>query len=558
MRTKTMHAYWVGLLGCGLMFTTQLAKAADAAPAVPAGSEAAILTPKAAPTPRINGAKVFGVRPGKPLLFTVAATGDRPMLYSAAGLPSGLKLDPQTGRLTGVIAQPGEYVVTLGAQNALGKAERKLKIVCGSQIGLTPAMGWNSWNCFGAAVTAEKVKAAADAMASSGLINHGWAYINIDDFWEVNANRARQDPTLAGPARDEAGRVLTNPRFPDMKGLVDYIHGLGLKAGIYSSPGPTTCGGCTGSYQHEEQDVQSYVEWGIDYLKYDWCSYGTIANREAAARIAATNTSPEGAAAAATTNAPGRGGGRGRGPQLTREEHMKPYRLMGEILVKAPRDIIYSLCQYGNDRVWEWGAQVNGNSWRTSGDISDNWRSLSGNGFRLGGHEAYVGPGHFDDPDMMVLGWVDVGSGRNLHPARLTPDEQYTHMSLWCLLASPLLLGCDLTRLDEFTLSLLTNDEVLDVDQDPLGQQASPVFRDSDALIEVWAKALEDGSKAVGLFNRSENDTTVTAKWSDLKLTGRATVRDLWRQKDVGTFEGDFHTTVPRHGVVLVKVSPAK
>jgi alpha-galactosidase len=298
--------------------------------------------------------------------------------------------------------------------------------------------------------------------------------------------------------------------------------------------------------------VQQYAEWGFDYLKYDWCSYDQIAQRAAQERLGtnAPNQTP-------TTNAVGF---RGRGPRvpLTHDDYMKPYLVMGQLLAKAPRDILFSLCQYGNDQVWEWGAQANGNSWRTSGDITDNWRSLSANGFRLGGHEKYVGPGHFDDPDMMVLGVVDVGSGRNLHPTRLKPDEQYTHMSLWCLLASPLLLGCDLTRLDDFTLSLLTNDEVLDVDQDPLGRQASPVFRDQAAQVEVWAKDLEDGSKAVGLFNRGETETTVTAKWSDLKLTGKQAVRDLWRQRDLGAFEGDFHATVPPHGVVLVKISTAK
>jgi len=208
--------------------------------------------------------------------------------------------------------------------------------------------------------------------------------------------------------------------------------------------------------------------------------------------------------------------------------------------------------------VWTWGADVGGNSWRTSGDITDNWRSLSGNGFRLGGHEKYVNPGHFDDPDMMVLGWVDVGSGRNLHPTRLTHDEQYTHMSLWCLLSSPLLLGCDLTKLDDFTVSLLTDDEVLDVNQDPLARQASVVFRDPPAQVEVWAKDMEDGSKAVGLFNRSPEETNVTAKWSDLGISGSQTVRDLWRHQDAGRFDSSFTAVVPSHGVVLVKISPVK
>ena len=234
-----------------------------------------ILTPKPSPKPQINGAKVFGVRPGNPFQYTIAVTGDRPMTFSAARLPKGLKLDSKTGIITGVLKKEGEYVATLRAKNKLGRAERKLKIVCGPTIGLTPALGWNSWNCFAGAVTAEKVRAAADAMVSSGLINHGWTYINIDDYWEVKPKST--DPTLQGPERDDQGRILPNPRFPDMKGLTDYVHALGLKIGLYSGPGPLTCGGCIASYQHEEQDAKSYGDWGFDYLKYDWCSYGQIA-----------------------------------------------------------------------------------------------------------------------------------------------------------------------------------------------------------------------------------------------------------------------------------------
>jgi alpha-galactosidase len=493
-------------------------------PSPPAATPAVVLTPKASPKPRINSAKVFGVRPGSPFLFTIAATGDRPMTFAAAGLPAGLQLDPKTGRITGLLTTKGESVVTFRAQNALGVAEQKFKIVCGTQIGLTPAMGWNSWNCFASAVTAGHVRDAADAMVKSGLINHGWTYINIDDFWEVNPRRTN-DASLQGPERDAAGRILPNPRFPDMQGLADYVHGLGLKIGLYSSPGPTTCGGCIGSWQHEDLDAKQYGGWGFDYLKYDWCSYS---------RVAGTN-----------------GGNQGNFPLEVRQQ---PYRVMRAALDQVPRDILFSFCQYGDGNVWEWGAQLGGNSWRTTGDITDTWNSLSNIGFSQAGHEKYAGPGHFNDPDMLIVG--QVGWGPRLHPTRLNPEEQYTHISLWCLLDSPLLIGCDMTQLDEFTLGLLTNDEVLEVNQDPLGRQAGRVAQ--DGLLEVWAKDMEDGSKAVGLFNRGENETMVTAKWADLGVTGRQTVRDLWRQQDLGAFTGEFHTAVPRHGVVLVKVMPVK
>jgi alpha-galactosidase len=533
---------------CVLLCVAQSEVAFAAAMAESNSEPAVILTPKPSSKPRINGARVFGVRPGNPFLFTVAATGDRPMTFSAQGLPTGLRLDAQSGRITGTLLKAGEYFVTLRAKNARGTAERKLRIMCGPTIGLTPAMGWNSWNCFAGAVTAEHVKSAADAMVKSGLINHGWTYINIDDFWEVNPRRTN-DSTLQGPMRDAQGLIVPNPRFPDMKGLADYVHGLGLKIGIYSSPGPWTCGGCVGSWQHEEQDAAQYGGWGFDYLKYDWCSYTSVVS---------TNR---------------------RQREFDLETSQKPYRVMRTALDKVPRDIMYSLCQYGAANVWEWGAEVGGNSWRTTGDIQDTWSSLSRIGFRQAGHEKFAGPGHFNDPDMLIVG--KVGWGPRLHPTRLSPNEQYTHISLWCLLCSPLLIGCDMTQLDDFTLNLLSNDEVLEVNQDALGRQAARVKQDGS--LEVWAKDMEDGSKAVGLFNRGDTNAVVSVTWPELGISGlrqasagaaqngarllmnlgqqsgnRFLVRDLWRQKDLGYFKDQFQAPVPRHGIVLVKVWPGK
>jgi alpha-galactosidase len=224
---------------------------------------------------------------------------------------------------------------------------------------------------------------------------------------------------------------------------------------------------------------------------------------------------------------------------------------MRAALDKVPRDIVFSFCQYGMGDVWTWGAETGGNCWRTTGDITDTWRSMSGIGFGQNGHEKYAGPGHWNDPDMLVVG--NVGWGPSLHPTRLTPNEQYTHISLWCLLSAPLLIGCDMTQMNDFTKSLLSNDEVLAVDQDSLGHQAARVAKQGP--LEVWAKDLENGSKAVGLFNRGDDEAQVTAKWSDLGIKGMQTVRDLWRQKDLGLFEDEFKAAVPRHGVVLVNVA---
>jgi alpha-galactosidase len=461
-----------------------------------------ILTPPAPATPRINGASVYGARQGRPFLYRIPATGVRPMTFSAEGLPPGLQLDTQTGIITGIVGKESEFNVTLTAKNAHGEYSLPFKIIIGDKIALTPQLGWNSWNCWGVTVDEVKVQLAADMMVSTGLADHGWTYINIDDGWEA-------------PERTAKGEIATNEKFPDMKALSDYVHSKGLKLGIYSSPGPLTCGGYTGSYQHEIQDAKSYASWGIDYLKYDWCSYGSIAT------------------------------------DAGRAELQKPYILMRKALDMVPRDILFSLCQYGMGNVWEWGGQVGGNSWRTTGDITDTWKSMTDIGFEQTVQWQHAEPGHWNDPDMLVVGWV--GWGPSLHPTRLTVNEQYTHISLWALLTSPLLLGCDLTKLDDFTLNLLTNDEVLAVNQDPLGVQAKRIIK-MDPL-QVWAKPLSDGSLAVGLFNMAPREINSTIKWQELGLTGAQKVRDLWRQTDMGSYTDSFSTMVLNHGVVLIKVS---
>jgi len=495
-------------------------------------SQQYILTPKAPDKPRINGAKVFGVRPGHPFLYTIASTGKRPIIFSADNLPQGLSLNARTGIITGKLDKEGSYNVKLIAKNSLGRTESNFKIFVGNTICLTPPMGWNSWNCWANSVDADKVKAAADAMVKTGLINHGWTYINIDDCWSIKPDS--KDSLTSGIPRDKDGMINSNNKFPDMHALTDYVHQKGLKIGIYSSPGPLTCAGFTACYQHEQQDAERFAEWGFDYLKYDWCSYSDIAKDK------------------------------------TLETYQKPYNVMRAALDKVNRDIVYSLCQYGMGKVWEWGTGVGGNLWRTTGDITDSWSSMSSIGFNQSGHEKYSGPGHWNDPDMLVVGLV--GWGPSLHPTRLTTDEQYTHISLWCLLDAPLLIGCDLSRIDKFTLSLLSNDEVLSVDQDPLGKQASRIYDRNGK--QIWAKDMSDGSKAVGLFYTGGQNKPkypadyfdwstiplnqkITLTASELGISGKFKVLDLWRQKDLGTFTDKYTAVVPYHGVVLVKVTPA-
>ncbi len=466
-----------------------------------------ILTPEPPAAPRLTGPKVVGARPGRPFLHSLTATGRKPVTFASSELPRGLNLNPRTGFITGRPEKKGDFDVEVIATNAAGEDRRRLKIIIGSDIALTPPMGWNSWNAWGTAVDAEKVKDSARVYVDKGLRDHGWTYINIDDGWEI----PKDDPR---PKRSQDGTIVTNEKFPDMRALADAIHALGLKFGLYSSPGPWTCAGYTGSHQHEAQDAKSYADWGVDYLKYDWCSYDEIAVNS------------------------------------TLYELKKPYRTMQKALAAIDRDIVFSLCQYGMGKVWEWGAEVGGNLWRTTGDITDTWESMRDIGFAQTANTKFAGPGHWNDPDMLVVGWV--GWGPNLRPTGLTPDEQYTHISLWSLLAAPLLIGCDLTRLDAFTLNLLTNDEVLAVDQDPLGNQAAPALTAGD--IQVWAKELEDGSVAVGVFNLGDKAAAYTLEYKTVGLKGTTRARDLWRQKELTTNGSTLDLRIPSHGVVLLKL----
>jgi alpha-galactosidase len=349
-------------------------------------------------------------------------------------------------------------------------------------------MGWNSWNHFACKVTAADVRSAADAIAANGMKDAGYQYVNIDDCWEG--------------ARDSQGKIQTNAKFDDMKALVDYVHSKGLKIGIYSSPGPKTCAGYEGSYGHEEQDAQQYADWGFDYLKYDWCS----------------------------------------AEKVYRPEQMpEVYQKMHEALARTKRPIVLSLCQYGLNRVWRWGSKAGGNLWRTTEDITDHYDRMSVIGFAQNGLESFAGPGHWNDPDML-----EVGNGGMNH------DEYITHMSLWVILAAPLLAGNDLAKMTPETLSILTNKEIVAVDQDPKGVQGRRVAQEGP--LEVWTKPMADGSATVGLFNRGESQNPVTVNFKDVGAGNAAKVRDLWKHEELGSFEHSYTAEVPRHGAVLIRI----
>lgn len=489
------------------------------------------------PIPRINGPRVVGCSPGKPFLFRVPTSGRRPFEFTAEGLPAGIAIDPETGVLSGTAPLEGSYEFTVKVSGPNGVAQRKLKIVSAENgLALTPPMGWNSWNVWGTSVDDDKVRDSAREFERTGLADFGYAYINIDDGWEAG--------------RDAEGNILTNEKFPDMKALSDAVHWYGLKLGIYSSPGTKTCAGYEGSLNHEAQDARSYAAWGIDYLKYDWCSYGQVA------------------------------------PDNTRVELQRPYHTMRDALRATDRDIVYSLCQYGMGEVWQWGRDVGGHLWRTTGDITDTWDSMSSIGFGHHDKNVQAGIGGWNDPDMLVVG--QLGWGPNPRPTRLNQNEQITHITLWSLLAAPLLIGCDLTAMDQFTLDVLCNPEVIEVDQDELGIPARRIKADLDA--EVWARPLADGTVAIGLFNRGDAPTPIMIRWSEidlqmtsttpdvemditftegggLSISGQApgspkpegyAVRDLWLRKDLGRHEEGFRAKVLPHAAVLIKVGTPK
>lgn len=538
------------IIGLTLLMLAVHAIAADEPAAKPSDMApdlaARILTPPAPPIPRVNGPKIFGVRPGRPVLYTIPVTGDRPMTFAVDNLPAGLSVDSNTGRITGKLDQAGEYAVTLKATNARGTSEKAFKIIVGDKIALTPPMGWNSWNCWAKDVDREKVLASAKAMVEKGLINHGWTYINIDDAWQ-------------GVRGGEFNGIQPNEKFPDMKGLCDEVHNMGLKIGIYSTPWITSYamfnGGSSddangkwdkdalaknefrkdGKHLFAENDAKQWAAWGIDYLKYDWNPRSK--------------------------------------PAVDNAAFKKQVMDMGKALENSGRDIVFS---YSNSFPFDAAAEVTPylNCWRTTGDIRDSWWSLTNIGFNQDKWADNAKPGHWNDPDMLVVGLV--GWSKNLHPTKLTVDEQYTHISLWALLSSPLLIGCPIERMDDFTLSLLTNDEVIAINQDTLGKTARLVGKQGPEVAlenvrpgretqkhtyvqgQVWARELDDGSRAVGLFNLGTEPMTVSANWSDLKIEGKHVVRDVWRQKDLDTVEGKYEATIAPHGCVLLKLTPAR
>ena len=475
--------------------------------------------------PALHTPKVHGAGRSTPFLFAVPATGERPLTYAVEGLPAGLCLDPDTGFIAGRAATAGEYDLRLRASNNHGSDEAEMRLVIGGSLALTPPLGWNSWNCWGGKVNADHIRAAANGMVDSGLRARGYTYVNIDSSWQ-------------GERHGPLNAIQGNHKFPDMKSLVDHIHGLGLKAGIYSTPWTTAWGGdnllgessgantgvecelpeyiCQGRYvgekKHEEDDARQWAQWGFDYLKYDWrlCD-----------------------------------------PPSTRR--------MRQALDASGRDFVFSITTEARiEHAGSWTELTN--LWRRNEDTTDTWESVCANGFHTTGvWEPHTGPGHWFDADMLVLGRLGWGDVRE---NRLTVDEQMTHMTLWSLLASPLFLGCDLQSLDDLTLRLVANEDVLAINQDPLGIQGYCVreVRRGDgkggamAHERVYAKPLADGGTAVGLFNLADEPAEIALCFADLGLEGSHPVRNLWTRTDLAPASGGLSFDVPAHGARLYHI----
>lgn len=460
--------------------------------------------------PRINPPYITGNYPGTEFIFYIPTSGERPVEWKAEGLPEGLLLNPETGIIRGTVKEAGDYKVKLSAKNGQGKTSSELLIKIGNELALTPVMGWNSWNTFGTELTEALVIETAEAMIANGMRDLGYQYINIDDFWQL-ADRG-----------ENGHMVIDSVKFPrGIRHVADYLHDRGFKLGIYSDASRYTCGGVCGSYGYEDTDAQDFASWGVDLLKYDYCG------------------APE-----------------------SKDTAIVRYRKMGEALRATDRSIIYSVCEWGQREPWTWAKEVGGHYWRTTWDIRDAW-DMGGYG---NGKNAiltiidinknladYAGPGAWNDPDMLTIGMFGKSGTINDGSSKFgcTLDEYKTHMSLWCMMASPLLSGNDVRNMADSTTNILLNSEIISINQDPLGKQAKVIATQGNC--EIFAKPLADGSTAIAIMNRGENTEETTVLLNELGIDQINSVRDVWaHQNRKAVNEQTF--SIPPHSTEVIVV----
>ncbi len=493
---------------------------------------------QSAQKPQINSPEFFGVRTAKRFFYTVPVSGSRPMEIIVKNLPKGVSFDNKLGVISGRISKNGSYQIKIVATNKIGVVSKPFAIVVGDKLALTPPMGWSSWYSYGRKAKESDILKTAQLMKHYGLDQYGWSILEIDDpwtnqpdekdsLWERLTHKVNNEvyqyhegpanlPDRKGKLRASDGQLRPNQYFTNIEQTVKQIHDLGFKVGIYSSPGPLTCGGVAGSYGHELQDAQYFARVGFDYLKYDWCSYGVFAKDNSV------------------------------------EELMKPYTLMGNALKNQSRDIVFALCQYGMGDVWKWGYQTGGQLWRTGDDVRDNWSSVYAAFKKLADKSEFVHPGRWNDPDILQIGAVGAES-REGNSNHLSKEEQHTVMTMWCLLSAPLFIGANFEHIDPFTLSLITNNEVIAIDQDASGKAANLKIT-LDNKVEVWTKRLNDGRIAVGLLNPNDTDQAFDFQFSLIGEDNIYRVRDLWQKKTLGKALKALPCNIPSHGILLITI----
>jgi alpha-galactosidase len=501
-----------------------------------------ILTPIPQKSPRVNGPMVYGVRPGKKMIYRIPCQGERPMQFEIQGLPEGLLLDKKNGIITGIVpAERGSYRLIIEAKNKYGEVSRGFKIVVGDKIALTPPTGWNSWGGHMVTVSDQTIRAAADVMVDKGLADVGFQYIGIDDCWmrasqemydiRIESTRKKhagydyQANGVIGDVRDANGEILPNGKFPDMKGMTDYIHEKGLKAGIYSTPGKLTCQRWAGSYGHERADADTYAKWGFDLLKYDLCT-GAKPLDDLKKMV----------------------------PGFDNRDFWKP---MADYLMVQDHDILYNLCQYGMDYPWTWAPSIGIQSWRTGGDLNHNVKEYFEQALRITGElRKYSKPGQWNDPDFMYIHRIKDVQRMN-EPSEEIPlntNQRYQYVTLWSIICAPFFFSCDINEMDEFTVRLLANADVFNINQDELGYVARVVRNNGDEIIMV--KEMSDGTKILAVFNRNvTEEKIIDFKWSEIKETAAFSVFDVWRQKKAGIYADGLSVKLSPDGVGLFKLT---